>query len=82
MAGVSRSVTVSVAYIVTVTDHSWTTALKAVRQSRTVANPNYGFRKQLQEFEDKHLDKVPHNNQYSLSILYCGVIEMPVYALK
>lgn len=57
LAGVSRSVTVSVAYIATVTEHSWRTSLDAVRQSRQVANPNYGFQKQLQQFEEKQLEK-------------------------
>lgn len=57
LAGVSRSVTVSVAYIATVTGHSWRVALDAVRQSRNVANPNYGFQKQLQAYEDKSLEK-------------------------
>ncbi|XP_039256837.2 dual specificity protein phosphatase 22-like [Styela clava] len=57
LAGVSRSVTVSVAYIATVTEHSWRTSLDAVRQSRTVANPNYGFQKQLQQFEERQLEK-------------------------
>ncbi|XKL62226.1 hypothetical protein PGB90_002059 [Kerria lacca] len=51
LAGMSRSVTVTTAYIMTVTDLSWKDALKVVRVGRTVANPNSGFQKQLQEFE-------------------------------
>ncbi|KAK6632651.1 hypothetical protein RUM43_013419 [Polyplax serrata] len=47
----SRSVTVTVAYIMSVTDLSWKEALKVVRVGRSVANPNLGFQKQLQEFE-------------------------------
>lgn len=47
----SRSVTVAVAYIMSVTDLSWKEALKVVRAGRAVANPNTGFQKQLQEFE-------------------------------
>lgn len=48
----SRSVTVAVAYIMSVTDLSWKEALKVVRAGRAVANPNTGFQKQLQEFEN------------------------------
>ncbi|CAK8682009.1 unnamed protein product [Clavelina lepadiformis] len=53
LAGVSRSVTVTVAYIMTVTGHTWRDTLNAVRQSRTVANPNYGFQTQLQKYEEE-----------------------------
>nr|XP_033790787.1 dual specificity protein phosphatase 22 isoform X1 [Geotrypetes seraphini] len=53
LAGVSRSVTLVVAYVMTVTDFGWEEALSAVKCARTCANPNMGFQKQLQEFE-KH----------------------------
>ncbi|XP_022917928.1 dual specificity protein phosphatase 22 isoform X2 [Onthophagus taurus] len=55
LAGMSRSVTVTVAYIMSVTNLNWKEALKVVRAGRTVANPNLGFQKQLQEFEDLKL---------------------------
>lgn len=51
LAGMSRSVTVAVAYIMSVTNLSWKESLKVVRTGRSVANPNLGFRNQLQEFE-------------------------------
>lgn len=51
LAGMSRSVTVAVAYIMTATNLSWKDALKVVRTGRAVANPNVGFQTQLQEFE-------------------------------
>lgn len=51
LAGMSRSVTVAVAYIMTATNLSWKDALKVVRAGRAVANPNVGFQNQLQEFE-------------------------------
>lgn len=51
LAGMSRSVTVAVAYIMSVTELSWKDALKVVRVGRSVANPNLGFQKQLQDFE-------------------------------
>ncbi|XP_017492209.1 PREDICTED: tyrosine-protein phosphatase vhp-1 [Rhagoletis zephyria] len=51
LAGMSRSVTVAVAYIMTATNLTWKEALKVVRAGRAVANPNIGFQTQLQEFE-------------------------------
>ncbi|CAG4947155.1 unnamed protein product [Parnassius apollo] len=47
----SRSVTVAVAYIMSVTPLTWREALKVVRAGRAVANPNMGFQRQLQDFE-------------------------------
>ncbi|XP_065172555.1 protein phosphatase Slingshot isoform X2 [Atheta coriaria] len=55
LAGMSRSVTVAVAYIMTCTNLPWKDALKVVRAGRAVANPNFGFQKQLQEYEDSKL---------------------------
>lgn len=54
----SRSVTVTVAYIMSVTELNWKDALKVVRAGRAVANPNFGFQKQLQEFENTRLAEV------------------------
>ncbi|XP_056679342.1 dual specificity protein phosphatase 22 isoform X8 [Monodelphis domestica] len=51
LAGVSRSVTLVVAYVMTITDFGWEDALHMVRAGRSCANPNLGFQKQLQEFE-------------------------------
>lgn len=51
LAGMSRSVTVAVAYIMSVTPLTWKEALKVVRAGRAVANPNLGFQTQLQDFE-------------------------------
>lgn len=58
LAGMSRSVTVAVAYIMSVTSLNWKEALKVVRVGRAVANPNFGFQKQLQEFETSKLAEV------------------------
>lgn len=58
LAGMSRSVTVAVAYIMSVTNLSWKDALKVVRTKRSVANPNLGFRTQLQDFEQNKLMEV------------------------
>uniref|UniRef100_A0AAZ3SA85 Dual specificity phosphatase 22b n=1 Tax=Oncorhynchus tshawytscha TaxID=74940 RepID=A0AAZ3SA85_ONCTS len=58
LAGVSRSVTLVVAYIMTVTGLGWQEALAAVRVARPCAGPNLGFQRQLQEFETNHADQV------------------------
>ncbi|MEE6465180.1 hypothetical protein FKM82_006476 [Ascaphus truei] len=50
LAGVSRSVTLVVAYVMAITDFGWEDALSAVRGARTCANPNMGFQKQLEDF--------------------------------
>lgn len=66
LAGMSRSVTVAVAYIMSVTQLSWREALKVVRTGRSVANPNFGFQMQLQDYELYKLHEVstlPNRNQ-------------------
>ncbi|XP_074918923.1 dual specificity protein phosphatase 22 isoform X5 [Chelonoidis abingdonii] len=40
----------------TITDFGWEDALSIVRASRSCANPNMGFQKQLQEFEKHDVD--------------------------
>ncbi|XP_040000407.1 dual specificity protein phosphatase 22-B isoform X2 [Xiphias gladius] len=57
LAGVSRSVTLVVAYIMTVTGLGWQEALAAVRAVRPCAGPNLGFQRQLQEFEATQADE-------------------------
>jgi hypothetical protein len=58
LAGMSRSVTVAVAYIISTTNLSWKDALKVVRVGRAVANPNIGFQQQLEDFESIRLQDV------------------------
>lgn len=58
LAGVSRSVTVTAAYIMTVTNLGWRDALNSIRGARSVANPNFGFQKQLQNYENEQLEEV------------------------
>lgn len=57
LAGVSRSVTITAAYIMTVTNFGWRDTLQAIRGARNCANPNFGFQRQLQEYENEGLDK-------------------------
>ena len=58
LAGVSRSVTLVIAYIMTVTGLGWQEALAAVKAVRPCAGPNLGFQRQLQEFEATQADEV------------------------
>ncbi|XP_056270848.1 dual specificity protein phosphatase 22-B-like isoform X2 [Pseudoliparis swirei] len=55
VAGVSRSVTLVVAYIMTATGRGWVESLAAVRAVRPCAGPNLGFLRQLKEFENTEL---------------------------
>lgn len=55
LAGVSRSVTVVVAYVMTVTELGWRDSLNAVRGARSCAGPNCGFQRQLLEFQHENL---------------------------
>lgn len=58
LAGVSRSVTITAAYVMTVTNLGWRDTLQAIRGARSCANPNFGFQRQLQNYENEGLEKV------------------------
>ncbi|KFM67381.1 Dual specificity protein phosphatase 22, partial [Stegodyphus mimosarum] len=55
LAGVSRSVTIAAAYLMSVTSLSCKDSLKVLRGARSIANPNCGFQKQLHQFEFQRL---------------------------
>lgn len=55
LAGMSRSVTICIAYIMSVSNLNWREALRVVRVGRKIANPNSGFQIQLQDFENNKL---------------------------
>lgn len=57
LAGMSRSVTIAIAYIMSVSDLTWRDALRVVRVGRRIANPNAGFQLQLQDFENNKVDE-------------------------
>ncbi|XP_026855408.1 dual specificity protein phosphatase 22-A isoform X1 [Electrophorus electricus] len=57
LAGVSRSTTVVVAYLMTVTTHGWEECLSAVKAVRSFVGPNYGFQQQLQQFQMTQLSE-------------------------
>lgn len=76
----SRSVTVAVAYIMSITDLTWKDALKVIRNSRSIANPNLGFQKQLQDFENYFVheerrrlrERYPSLALKHFDIMYCN----------
>ncbi|XP_062861275.1 dual specificity protein phosphatase 22-A [Trichomycterus rosablanca] len=51
LAGVSRSTTIVVAYLMTVTNYGWEECLSAVKAVRSFVGPNCGFQQQLQQFQ-------------------------------
>jgi len=53
--GISRSVTVTTAYLMVVTNQPWVTVLSAIKSRRDVANPNFGFKTQLEVFQQERL---------------------------
>lgn len=80
LAGMSRSVTVAVAYIMSVTSLNWKEALKVVRAGRAVANPNLGFQRQLQDFETYKLLEV---HDPMLLFFFKYILRLPiVHTLK
>ena len=50
-AGVSRSVSMCVSYMIACENHSVSSALKLIREVRPIADPNFGFMAQLEQFE-------------------------------
>ncbi|KYO24166.1 dual specificity protein phosphatase 15 [Alligator mississippiensis] len=58
LAGISRSTTIVVAYIMAVTGLRWEEVLDAVKAVRPIANPNPGFKQQLEEFGHGAVRKV------------------------
>ncbi|XP_041916636.1 dual specificity protein phosphatase 22-A isoform X1 [Alosa sapidissima] len=57
LAGVSRSTTMVVAYLMTVTNYGWEDCLSSVKAVRSFVGPNYGFQQQLQEFQMKQVSE-------------------------
>ncbi|XP_075996372.1 dual specificity protein phosphatase 22-A [Genypterus blacodes] len=57
LAGVSRSTTMVVAYLMTVTPFSWDQCLTAVKAVRSFVGPNYGFQQQLQEYQSTQVSE-------------------------
>lgn len=58
LAGISRSTTMVVAYLMTVTHYSWDECLSAVKAVRSCVGPNYGFQQQLRDYQNAQLSEV------------------------
>nr|XP_056718363.1 dual specificity protein phosphatase 22-A-like [Euleptes europaea] len=80
LAGVSRSTTLLVAYLMTVTNFGWEECLAAIKTIRSYVSPNFGFQQQLQDYEKTLLKeyrawirqeygKNPFNDQEELQCL-------------
>ncbi|XP_023806874.1 dual specificity protein phosphatase 22-A [Oryzias latipes] len=57
LAGASRSTTMVVAYLMTVTHYTWEDCLSAVKSVRSFVDPNPGFRDQLQEYQETRVSE-------------------------
>lgn len=85
LAGVSRSTTILVAYLMTVTELGWERCLAATKAVRSYASPNFGFQQQLQEYEQTLLKEVgPACTQTTLHMLFItwGGFAFCVHACK
>ena len=64
MAGASRSATIVIAYLMWTQKMDYEKAFQFVKDKRYIVYPNFGFRKQLQQFEkllkenDYDIDKI------------------------
>ncbi|RNA38148.1 dual specificity phosphatase 22 [Brachionus plicatilis] len=61
LAGVSRSATIVISYVMVVTCLPWYDSMNAVRAARSQVNPNFGFQRQLQNFEFTNIKTLREN---------------------
>jgi len=69
LAGISRSVTIVTAYLMVLTGKPLIDVLNAVKQQRSCASPNTGFKLQLKKFEDVGLQQERQNLRNKFGIL-------------
>ena len=55
LAGMSRSVTIVIAYLLATTAMTTAEATEFVRSKRSIIRPNYGFINQLEQYEKRHI---------------------------
>jgi len=83
LAGVSRSSSIIVAYVMSISDLDYRSALDAVRAARSCASPNFGFQRQLLNFQFDGLVKVGHlcDGFWSILSVVClhAMLYMPGY---
>eukprot|EP00075_Anas_platyrhynchos_P033386 XP_027322639.1 dual specificity protein phosphatase 22-A-like isoform X1 [Anas platyrhynchos] len=82
LAGVSRSTTVLVAYLMTVTELGWERCLAATRAVRSYASPNPGFQQQLRDYESTLLDEVGSPSHQPRAKSRAPQLELPSCALQ
>ena len=58
MAGISRAVTMTMMYVMTVSSLGCDDSLRVVKHCRPIASPNYGFIQQLHAYEKEKLSVV------------------------
>ncbi len=58
LAGVSRSASLVIAYLMTITEMPWYDCMNVVRGAREQAGPNFGFQRQLQNFDHTSVKQV------------------------
>lgn len=69
LAGMSRSVTIAAAYIMSATTIKLKHVLRLLKACRSIASPNEGFNKQLQYYECNYLLEVRnHHRKYFLRV--------------
>lgn len=68
LAGVSRSTTMVVAYLMTVTTYGWEECLSAIKAVRSFVGPNCGFQQQLQQFQRTQVSEVSPKHQYHQNV--------------
>ena len=68
-AGISRSSTIVTAYLMSISTLTAEEALSVVRHCRKIANPNYGFQKQLKEYEETTLADVKVSGEREFQLL-------------
>ena len=58
LAGVSRSVSLVIAYVMSVTTYSWRSSFNIVHAAHRAASPNFNFQRQLLRFQYEQLPAV------------------------
>ena len=83
MAGISRSVTITAAYLASVTKFNCNETLDVIRNIRQISAPNPGFYKQLMDFETYRLRQERNRilMEYNLVLISNDEIEVNVYSI-
>mmetsp|Transcript_20579 Transcript_20579/g.28875 ORF Transcript_20579/g.28875 Transcript_20579/m.28875 type:complete len:320 (-) Transcript_20579:58-1017(-) len=72
-AGVSRSATLVIAYVMYKLQLSFPSALEYVRNKRRIISPNSGFLRQLQIFDEVQYNSANKNDEHEKELAFCKV---------